>query len=92
MSKKAHFNPKSLNWLISLAVMIVVSVAVVFGSKVIYDVANSKYDESVDVDFTVVRIENIDISKTNATISSKDVTDAVNNAQEFVLDNFDVGE
>ena len=40
MNSKAHFNPKSMKWLISLAVMIVLSVGVIFGSKAIDNLAN----------------------------------------------------
>ena len=52
MKSKAHFNPKSLTWLISLVVMIVLCVGVIFGSKALYDFANRKYNEPVDIDFT----------------------------------------
>lgn len=38
--KKPHFNPKSKSWIISLIIMIIVSIAVVFGSKAVYDNAN----------------------------------------------------
>lgn len=64
--KKAHFNPKSLSWLISLAVMIVVCVGVIFGSKAIFDAANKKYNEPVEIPFTVATTKDADISSTNA--------------------------
>lgn len=40
--KKPHFDPKSKNWIISLIIMIIVSVAVIFGSQAIYNHANGK--------------------------------------------------
>lgn len=59
MNKKAHSNPKSLNWVISLVVIIVLSAGVIFGSKLLYDntshisstvaTANQSTEESTDV-------------------------------------------
>lgn len=66
MNKKAHFNPNSLKWLISLAVMAVVSAGVVFGSQAIYDAANEKYNEPVEISFTVASTSSEDISGTDA--------------------------
>lgn len=65
MSKKAHFNPKSATWIISLAVMIVVCVGVIFGSKAIYDLANKKYSEPVEIGFTIASTKDIDVSSMN---------------------------
>lgn len=44
MNKNAHSNPKSLSWIISLVVIIVLSGAIIFGSKVVYD--NTKHTSS----------------------------------------------
>ena len=66
MNKKAHFNPKSLTWLISLAVMIVLCAGVIFGSKALYDFANKKYLEPVEISFTIDSTKDLDISGTNA--------------------------
>lgn len=57
MNSKAHFNPKSKTWLISLAVMIVLSAGVIFGSKTIDDMANKKYNEHHEPGFTIVSTE-----------------------------------
>lgn len=88
--KKAHFNPKSLNWLISLAVMIVVCVGVIFGSKVIYEAANKKYNEPVEIPFTVASTLDADISSTNAAdlgISSvKEAYDSSNKLVAYVVE------
>lgn len=66
MKEKAHFNPKSATWVISLVVMIIVSVAVVFGSKAIYNFANQKYNEPVEISFTIDSKKAVDIASTNA--------------------------
>lgn len=62
MNSKAHFNPKSMKWLISLAVMIVLSVGVIFGSKAIDNLANQKYNEHHEPGFTIASTEALDIS------------------------------
>ena len=62
MNSKAHFNPKSMKWLISLAVMIVLSAGVIFGSKAIDDMANKKYNEHHEPGFTIASTEVLDIS------------------------------
>lgn len=88
--KKAHFNPKSLNWLISLAVMIVVCVGVIFGSKAIYEAANKKYNEPVEIPFTVASTLDADVSSTNAAdlgISSvKEAYDSSNQLVAYVVE------
>lgn len=66
MSSKAHFNPKSMSWIISLIIMIIVCAGVIFGSKAIYDAANKKYNEPVKIDFTIADTKEIDISSMNA--------------------------
>jgi Na+-translocating ferredoxin:NAD+ oxidoreductase RnfG subunit len=66
MSKKAHFNPKSLTWLISLVVMIIVCVGVIFGSQALNNFANRKYDQSVEIDFTIASTEEVDLASLNA--------------------------
>lgn len=65
MKQKAHFNPKSKLWIISLAVMLVISVGVVFGTNAIYDFANKKYNEPVEISFEIVSTKELDISAMN---------------------------
>lgn len=95
MKAKAHFNPKSLNWLISLAVMVVVCVGVIFGSKALYDLANKKYTEPVEVGFTISTSKEIDISATNAAdyniTSVKEAYDVSNNLVAYVVEGTTVG-
>ncbi len=56
MSKKAHYNPKSLKWLISLAIMIVFSIGVVVGTILINKAVSEKNSQPVEVDFTISSI------------------------------------
>lgn len=42
MKKQPHFDPNSKTWIISLIVMIIVSLAVIFGSNAIYNQENVK--------------------------------------------------
>lgn len=65
MKEKAHFNPKSLTWLISLGVMIVLSAGVIFGTIAIDNLANKKYNEPVEIGFTVSSSKPVDITSLN---------------------------
>lgn len=62
MKQSAHFNPKSSGWVISLAVMIALSAAVVFASDAIYGNANKKYTEAVEVGFTIEETRKLDLT------------------------------
>ena len=42
MKKQPHFDPNSKTWIISLIVMIIVSLAVIFGSNAVYNHTNEK--------------------------------------------------
>lgn len=66
MNKQAHFKKNSLTWLISLAVMIVLSAAVIVGCIVLDNVQNGKYKNPVEISFAIADTKEIDISKTNA--------------------------
>lgn len=90
MSKNAHFNPKSFKWVISLAVMIVLSAGVVFGSQALDTLANKKYNEPVEVSFTIASEKEIDISSTNAedygVKSVKQAYDEGNNLVAYIVE------
>ncbi len=84
-NKKAHFNPKSLTWLISLAVMIVLCVGVIFGSKAIDDIANKKYREPVEIAFTIDSTKDVDISSMHADeLNIKSVKEAYDSSDKLV--------
>ncbi len=95
MSKKAHFNPKSLTWILSLVVMIIVCVGVIFGSKVIYDFANKKYNEPVDIDFTIASTSDLDISSMDAdkysVTSVQEAYDSSNNLVAYIVEGTTIG-
>ncbi len=55
MNSKAHYNPKSKRQLVSFVIMLILSVAVVFGSIAIKNAVNKKNNESVDVGFTIAK-------------------------------------
>ena len=42
MKKQPHFNPESKTWIISLVIMIIVSLAVVFGADALYKSVNAE--------------------------------------------------
>lgn len=95
MNKKAHFNPKSLTWLISLVVMIVLCVGVIFGSKALYDFANKKYLEPVEVTFTIDSTKDLDITGTNASnysvTAAKEAYDANGQLVAYVIEGTTIG-
>ncbi|MDD6727971.1 MAG: FMN-binding protein [Eubacteriales bacterium] len=85
MNKKAHFNPKSFTWVISLVVMIIVTVGMIFGSKALYDAANKKYNEPVEISFTIASTKDVALSGTNAeNYSVTGVEEAYDNAGNLV--------
>lgn len=95
MSKNAHFNPKSMTWIISLAVMIVVCVGVIFGSRALYDAANAKYNEPAAVEFTVASTKEVNVSSMNTAdfnvVSVKEAYDASNNLVAYIVEGTTVG-
>ena len=95
MSKKAHFNPKSLTWILSLVVMIIVCMGVIFGSKAIYDFANKKYNEPVDIDFTIASTSDLDISSMDAdkysVTSVQEAYDSSNNLVAYIVEGTTIG-
>lgn len=95
MSNKAHFNPKSMKWLISLAVMIVVCVGVIFGSKALYSIANAKYSEHTAVEFTIADTKEVDISAMNTAdynvTAVKEAYDSANNLVAYIVEGTTVG-
>lgn len=51
MQMKPHYNPKSLRWLISLAVMLVLTVCVVVGTVVATNISEKNSHEIIDFSF-----------------------------------------
>lgn len=95
MKKNAHFNPKSLNWVISLVVMIVLCAGVIFGSKALYDFANKKYNEPVEISFTIESTNQLDITGTNASeygiTSVEEAFDASGNKVAYIVTGTTIG-
>lgn len=85
MKNQAHFNPKSLKWVISLVIMIVISAGVIFGSKAIDNLANKKYNEPVEIGFTIESTKDVDISSMNtADYNVKSVQEAYDASNKLV--------
>lgn len=61
MSSKAHSNPKSMKWLISLAVMIAVSAGVVIGAVSLDKAVNGKYLKHHEVP-EIISTQEVDIA------------------------------
>lgn len=95
MKEKAHFNPKSLTWIISLVLMIIVSAGVIFGSIGLDKLANKKYNEPIAMDFTIAQTKDMDISSTNAADynikSVKEAYDTSNKLVGYVVEGTTVG-
>lgn len=93
--KKAHSNPRSLNWIISLVVIIILSAGVIFGSNFLYNQANKMYNEPVEIDFTIASTEDVDISSMNAgdlnITSVQKGLDASGNTVAYVVNGTTVG-
>lgn len=66
MSSKAHFNPKSLKWIISLVVMIVLSAGVIFTTISADNLANKKYREIYDLSYNVASSESVALVSASA--------------------------
>ena len=66
MSSKAHFNPKSLKWIISLVVMIVLSAGVIFSTISADNLANKKYREIYDLSYNVASSESVALVSASA--------------------------
>lgn len=66
MSSKAHFNPKSLKWIISLVVMIVLSAGVIFATISVDNLANKKYREIYDLSYNVASSESVALVSASA--------------------------
>ena len=62
MKQRAHVNPKSSAWVLSLVVMMALSAAVVLASDAIYETANKKYTKPVEIGFTIDATEKLELS------------------------------
>lgn len=90
--KKAHYNPKSLRWLISLIIMLVIGIAVVFGSSALKKLADAKYNTPVDVDFTVAQAVPMSVEENDFNVTSVEkALDAQGNTVAYVIKSSQVG-
>lgn len=86
MKQKAHYNPKSTKQIISLIIMLVVSVAVVFGSIAIKNAVDKKNNESVDVGFTIEKTIPAAVQKNELGVTGVEKAfDSQNNVVAYVV-------
>ena len=86
MNSKAHFNPKSRTWVISLVVMILLSVAVIFATITISKIANEKNNQTIVPDFTVSRTIPIAVDENELGVTGVEkALDSQNNIVAYVI-------
>lgn len=92
MAMKAHSNPKSLNWLVSLAVMLVLSACVIVGTIFITKAVDKKANAPVELDFTISSTApmNVEANELNVTSVEK-ALDASGNTVAYVITGTTVG-
>lgn len=70
MKPQAHYKPKSLKWLISLAVMIVLSVGVIVGTIAINKAVTEKNNQPVEVGFEIASTLPVSLSENELNVTS----------------------
>lgn len=53
MKKKAHYNPNSKKWIISLVIMVLISVGVIFATSTITGTIDKKNNTPIQTNFTI---------------------------------------
>lgn len=92
MKPQAHYNPKSLKWLISLAVMIVLSVGVVVGTIAINKAVTEKNNQPVDINFEIASTLPVSLSQNELNITSiEKAFDANGNMVAYVVNGTVIG-
>lgn len=92
MAKKAHSNPKSLNWLISLAVMLVLSACVIVGTIFITKAVEKKANAPVELDFTISSTTPFAVETNELNITGVEkALDASGNVVAYVITGTTVG-
>lgn len=92
MAMKAHSNPKSLKWLISLAVMLVLSACVIVSTILITGAIEKKADAPVELDFTIAQTTPFAVETNELNVTSVDKAfDASGNLVAYVITGTTVG-
>lgn len=92
MNKKAHYNPKSRRWLISLAIMLVLSICVIVGTIVISDIAERKSSDPVELGFTISTTIPIAVQENELNITGVEkALDEKNNLVAYVIKGSTIG-
>lgn len=92
MKLKAHFNPKSKTWLVSLIVMIVLSVGVIFGTVTLDKISKEKNNQTVDMDFEISATVPIAVKENEFGVTGVEkALDSQNNVVAYVIKQTTVG-
>lgn len=86
MKPQAHYNPKSMKWIISLVVMLILGVAVALGSNVINNVVAEKSSKPVDVDFKIASTVSLPVEENELDVTAVEkAVDASGNVVAYVI-------
>lgn len=92
MKPQAHFNPKSNKWVISFAIMAIISILVAVCSTLAVNAINEKASKPVDVDFTVASTVSLPVEENEFNIKSVDkAVDMSGNVVAYVITGTTVG-
>ena len=92
MNSKAHYNPKSKRQLVSFIIMLVLSVAVVFGSIAIKNAVDEKNNGTVDVNFTISKSVPVSVKDNELGVTAvEDVYNAQNGVEAQLINGTTVG-
>ena len=92
MNSKAHYNPKSKRQLVSFVIMLVLSVAVVFGSIAIKNAVDEKNNGTVDVNFTISKSVPVSVKDNELGVTAvEEVYNDKNEVVAYVMNGTTVG-
>ncbi len=92
MNSKAHYNPKSKRQLVSFVIMLVLSVAVVFGSIAIKNAVDEKNNGTVDVNFTISKSVPVSVKDNDLGVTAvEEVYNDKNEVVAYVINGTTVG-
>lgn len=92
MNSKAHYNPKSKRQLVSFVIMLVLSVAVVFGSITIKNAVDEKNNGTVDVNFTISKSVPVSVKDNELGVTAvEEVYNDKNEVVAYVINGTTVG-
>lgn len=92
MKPQAHYNSKSRLWVISFAIMAIISLLVAVGSTVVYNTVNEKNSKPVDVDIKIASTVSLPVQENNSNVTGVEkALDAQGNVVAYVVTGTVVG-